>query len=72
MHVPCWPTLPPVAGEGLALSERIVRAEEAGMYARELPDLAGTLLLGAARGRERCPFHQLPCFGFRRGTWSST
>jgi voltage-gated potassium channel Kch len=43
-------------GEGLAMGERIV-----------LPDLTGALVLGAARGRERCPFHQLPCFRLRAG-----
>ena len=54
-------------GEGLALSERIVQPEEAGLYASDLLDLAGALILGAARGRERCPFHQLPCFRLRPG-----
>lgn len=47
-------------GEGLALSERIVQPDEAGLTAGELPDLAGALLLGAARGKERFAFHQLP------------
>jgi voltage-gated potassium channel len=54
-------------GEGLAMSERIVRPDEAGLYARELPDLQGALLLGVARGTERCPFHQLPCFRLQAG-----
>ena len=54
-------------GEGLALSERIVRPEEAGLYVSDLPDLAGALILGAARGKERCPFHQLPCFRLQPG-----
>jgi voltage-gated potassium channel len=54
-------------GQGLALSERIVQPEEAGRLASELSGLAGALILGAARGRERCPFHQLPCFRLRPG-----
>jgi voltage-gated potassium channel len=47
-------------GQGLALSERLVRPEEAGMRVADLPDLDGALILGAARGRERFAFHQLP------------
>jgi voltage-gated potassium channel len=47
-------------GHGLALSERIVQPEEAGMTTRDLPELHGTLILGVARGREHYAFHQLP------------
>ena len=47
-------------GDGLALSERIVRLGEAGKTAAELPDLRGALILGAARGQKRFAFHQLP------------
>jgi voltage-gated potassium channel len=54
-------------GEGLAMAERIVQPDEAGRLASELPDLAGALILGAARGRERCPFYQLPCFRLQPG-----
>jgi voltage-gated potassium channel len=54
-------------GEGLAMAERIVQPDEAGRLVSELPDLTGALVLGAARGRERCPFHQLPCFRLRAG-----
>jgi voltage-gated potassium channel len=46
-------------GEGLTVSEREVRPGEAGMRAHDLPDLAGTLILGVMRGTQRCPFHQL-------------
>ncbi|MDQ2654529.1 MAG: potassium channel family protein [Chloroflexota bacterium] len=46
-------------GQGLALSERIVRPDEAGMTAARLPGLGDALILGAARGRERFAFHQL-------------
>ena len=51
----------------VAMTERIVQPDEAGRLASGLPDLAGMLILGAARGRERCPFHQLPCFRLRAG-----
>ena len=54
-------------GEGLAMAERIVQPAEAGRLASELPDLAGVLILGAARGQERCPFYQLPCLRLRAG-----
>ena len=47
-------------GQGLALSERVVRLDEAGMTAGALPDLADALILGAARGRERFAFNELP------------
>jgi hypothetical protein len=54
-------------GEGLAMTERIVQPDEAGCLASELPDLGGALILGLARGRDRCPFYQLPCFRLRPG-----
>ncbi len=46
-------------GEGLAVAEREVRSDERGLLARDLPDLATSLILGVARGTERCPFYQL-------------
>lgn len=54
-------------GEGLNMAERIVRPEEAGFLASDLPDLQETLILGVARGRERCPFRQLPCYRLQPG-----
>ena len=49
-------------GEGLAMSERVVRPQEAGLDASDLPDLRGGLILGVTRGKERCPFHRLHDF----------
>lgn len=54
-------------GKGLAMSERVVRPEEAGLYAPDLPDLRGGLILGVARGKERCPFHRLRDFPLQSG-----
>lgn len=54
-------------GEGLSLSERIVRPEEAGLTVDVLPDLAGSLILGAARGKSHYAFHQLPGLRLRPG-----
>jgi voltage-gated potassium channel len=54
-------------GEGLAISEREVRASERGHLAHQLPDLAGTLILGVARGKERCPFYRLVDFPLQPG-----
>jgi voltage-gated potassium channel len=54
-------------GEGLAMAERIVQPDDAGRLASELTDLDGALILGVARGQERCPFYQLPCFRLRPG-----
>jgi voltage-gated potassium channel len=54
-------------GEGLAMQERTVRADEAGRSALDLPDLRGSLILGVARGTERCPFHRLRNFPLQAG-----
>ena len=54
-------------GEGLAVAERSVRPDERGLFAADLPDLGGTLILGVARGRERCPFHRLAGFPLEPG-----
>ncbi|MFN8593159.1 MAG: potassium channel family protein [Thermomicrobiales bacterium] len=54
-------------GEGMAMAERIVQPAEAGTFVSDLPDLERFLVLGVARGRERCPFYQLPCFRLRAG-----
>jgi hypothetical protein len=35
--------------------------------AADLPDLAGALVLGVARGDERCPFHRLAGYPLRAG-----
>ena len=47
-------------GQGLALWERIVKPAEAGLVVSALPDLAGALILGAARGNERFAFYMVP------------
>jgi voltage-gated potassium channel len=49
-------------GEGLEMHERVVHQDEAGRLAFDLPDLRGSLILGVARGTERCPFHRLQNF----------
>ncbi|MDP9368869.1 MAG: potassium channel family protein [Chloroflexota bacterium] len=49
-------------GHGLGVAERVVRPDERGLLAHDLLDLAGAPILGVARGRERCPFHQLAGF----------
>ncbi|MBA2521672.1 MAG: potassium channel family protein [Chloroflexia bacterium] len=54
-------------GDGLAIAEREVRPEEGGRFAHELPDLADALILGVARGRERCPFYQLAQYPLQPG-----
>lgn len=46
-------------GEGLTVAEREVQPGERGRLVQDLPDLADALVLGVARGTERCPFHQL-------------
>ena len=46
-------------GRGVDAAERVVRAEERGLSARDLPDLARTLVLGIARGERRYAFHEL-------------
>ena len=54
-------------GHGMAMAERVVRPEEAGMLVAELPDLRGSLVLGVARGREHCPFQRLRTFRLEPG-----
>ncbi|MEA2516047.1 MAG: voltage-gated potassium channel [Thermomicrobiales bacterium] len=54
-------------GEGLSAAERVVQPEEAGRLVTELPDLAGTLILGVARGAERFPFNVLRGFRLQPG-----
>ena len=46
-------------GEGLTVSEYLVRQDEEGRTARELPELKDDLVLGMMRGMHRYPFHQL-------------
>ena len=40
-------------GQGVDAAERVVRPEEAGRTVHQLPDLAGALILGVARGEQR-------------------
>ena len=54
-------------GRGVDCAERVVRPEEAGRLVSELPDLAGALILGVARGSERCPFYRLATFRLQPG-----
>ncbi|MEA2585249.1 MAG: voltage-gated potassium channel [Thermomicrobiales bacterium] len=54
-------------GEGLSAAERVVQPEEAGRLVTELPDLAGTLILGVARGAARFPFNVLRGFRLQPG-----
>ena len=46
-------------GHGLAMAERIVQPEEAGLRVGELPGLDGVLILGVLRGREHVSFQHL-------------
>jgi voltage-gated potassium channel len=54
-------------GEGLAVAEREVQSDERGLLAHDLPDLATALILGVARGKERCPFYQLSDYELQPG-----
>lgn len=54
-------------GEGIAMAERVVRPEEQGKRAGELPDLADALILGVMRGTERCPFYEIEQFPLQTG-----
>jgi voltage-gated potassium channel len=45
-------------GQGVDAAERVVRPEEVGHTVRDLPDLAGTLILGVSRGTERFHYNQ--------------
>lgn len=46
-------------GEGLTVAEHVVGEHEAGVLARDLPELRGDLIVGMMRGMHRYPFHQL-------------
>ncbi len=54
-------------GEGVDAGERRVRPDEAGKRVAELPDLRDKLVLGVARGPERCPFQNLASFELMPG-----
>ena len=54
-------------GQGLGVAERVVGPDEAGRLLSELPDLAGALVLGVARGDERHPFNRLAGFRVQPG-----
>jgi voltage-gated potassium channel len=46
-------------GEGLSVSEREIAAAEAGLRIADLKGLDNVLVLGAARGYQRIPFHRV-------------
>ena len=52
---------------GMGIAERIVRDEERGLLVSDLPDLAGVLVLGVARGNEHCHFPELPTYRLAPG-----
>lgn len=54
-------------GQGLGVAEHAVTADEAGQYVRDIPGLTDALVIGVARGHERCPFHQLADFRLQPG-----
>ena len=54
-------------GHGLAMAEREVRPEEAGLLTAELPDLRHSLVLGVLRDREHHSFQQLPTLRLAAG-----
>jgi voltage-gated potassium channel len=54
-------------GGALDAGERVVRKEEAGLLVTDLPELQGKLVLGVARGEERCPFPRLADFPLQPG-----
>ena len=54
-------------GEGADIAERVVRPEEARLKVADLPDLRDTLVLGVARGDERCPFNMLHDYTLQSG-----
>jgi voltage-gated potassium channel len=55
------------SGEGVYAAERVVTAEDAGKLATQLADLRGKLILGIARGQERCPFPLVRTYPLRAG-----
>ncbi|MCC2668354.1 MAG: putative potassium channel NAD-binding component TrkA [Armatimonadetes bacterium] len=54
-------------GEGVDAGERLVQPGEEGKRVADLPDLRGKLVLGVARGQERCPFQRLSGFALQPG-----
>jgi voltage-gated potassium channel len=54
-------------GHGIRAAERIVRAEEAGLRASDLPDMRECLILGVARGGQHVHFPDLPTFRLEPG-----
>ncbi|HEV2109484.1 MAG TPA: NAD-binding protein [Thermomicrobiales bacterium] len=54
-------------GHGMGAAERVIGPDEAGRLTVDLPDLAGKLVLGVARGTERCPFNRLADFPLQPG-----
>lgn len=54
-------------GHGLAMAERPVMPEEAGLLAADLPGLSHTLILGVMRGRQHFSFPQLTTLRLEAG-----
>lgn len=46
-------------GEGLTVAEYVVRSNEAGRLARDLPEMKNDLVLGMMRGKQKYPFYRL-------------
>ena len=46
-------------GHGVDVAERTVTSQEAGKTVEEIAGLEDALILGVARGKERCPFFEL-------------
>lgn len=54
-------------GGGLSLAERVVTPAEDGLLPGQLPDLAGCLVLGVARGGKRIPFSRCAAMPLQAG-----
>jgi voltage-gated potassium channel len=54
-------------GEGIAMAERVVTADERGKLVTELPGLGDALVLGVMRGTERCPFYEISRYPLETG-----
>lgn len=55
------------SGQGVDAGERMVLPHEEGKRVFDLPDLRGRLVLGVARGQERCPFQSLGTYRLKAG-----
>lgn len=54
-------------GGGVDAVEHVVTDAEAGKRVSDLSCVAGNLVLGVARGQERCPFHKLDAWALKAG-----